>query len=414
MTTFKATDYPTLNGLDVAGKRVLLRVDYNITIDPQGKIDDSWRMAASLPTLKRLLQGGARVGILTHRGRPHGRVMPEFSTAPLAPLLSSMLGQHVEFVPDCIGRVAEYAMDKLSPGRAILFENTRFHLGEQMNQMPFVKKLAGLADIFVNDAFATAHRAHASTSGLAAAVPVSVIGDLMLTELAWLRRVTDNPARPLLLILGGSNVGPKLELISHLLTRVDTLMLGGAVAHTFLAARDFSLGQSAVDHACVNAARDILAEAGVVGCRLHLPKDLVVANKSNLDEPIGIRNIMEVGPNDVACDLGPETIETWKRVVNESSTTAWMGSLGAFEHPAFRRATVEIAERLASKTTFSLVAGNGLLQALGENSLRTRLPAVSTGGGALTTALMGQPLPSLAILQGRKQGWLGGERRGSA
>lgn len=412
VTNLNTTPYPTLDGLDVAKQRVLLRVDYNITLDAQGKLDDTWRMAASLPTLKRLLDGGARVGILTHRGRPHGRVVPELSTEHLAPLLSKMLGKKVEFVPDCIGRVAEHAMDKLAPGQAVLFENTRFHLGEQMNQMPFVKKLAALGDIFVNDAFATVHRAHASTSGLAAAMPVSVVGNLMLQELAWLHRVTDTPEHPLLLMLGGSNVGLKLELISHLLTRVDTLILGGAVAHTFLAARDLGLGQSMVDYACVDAARDILAEAGVVGCRLHLPKDLIVANKSDLDTPLGTRNIAEVAPDEVACDVGPETLATWKRVVSESATTAWMGSLGAFEHPAFATSTLTLAEQLTGQRGFSLLAGNGLLQALALRDLRDKLPAVSTGGGALMAALMGQPLPALAVLRGRNRGWVGTERRG--
>lgn len=404
--------YPTLDDVDVAEKRVLLRVDYNIAATDTGALADDWRIRATLPTLNRLLQNGARVGILSHRGRPQGRVVPALSLSPVARRLSELLGKPVEFVPDCIGRVAEQAMARLKPGHAVMFENTRFHLGDQLNQKPFTQKLALLADVFVNDAFATTHRAHASTSGLAAAVEKSVIGDLMVQELRWMDRVMNNPKRPLTLILGGNDVAPRMELIGNILTRVDTLMLGGTVGLTFLAGRDIGLGQSLIDHGCIELSRELLAEAGVVGCRLHLPKDVVVADKRKLHEVLAIRDVHEIGDDEVASDLGPDTLSLWSRLIDEARTVIWIGSMGNYHHAVFRQAAHLIGEKLATKTDFSLVGGNGLVQTLAESGLRERLPAVSTGVGALLTVLMGLPLPALTVLQIRKEGaWNGQERR---
>lgn len=391
---------------------MLLRVDYNIAAKNDGGLVDDWRIRASLPTIKRLLEAGARIGILTHRGRPQGRVIPELSTAPTAKALAELLGQAVEFVPDCVGRVAEQAMAKLAPGKVCLFENTRFHLGEQMNQQMFLQKLQVLGDVFVNDAFATAHRAHASTSGLGATMPVSVIGELMVRELEWLRRATEEPERPFLLVIGGADVAPRLDLIGKILTRVDTLMLGGTVGLTFLAGRDVSLGQSQIEHSCVEAARDLLAEAGVVGCRLHLPRDVVVARKQAVATPIGISDVHQVKDDEVASDLGPETLATWSRLLEEAKTVLWIGSLGAYETPGYRAGTLKLAEILTTKNGFSLLAGNGLVATLADGGLRERLPAVSTGVGALLAALQGHSLPSLSVL-GLRQGkaWDGAERR---
>lgn len=392
---------------------MLLRTDYNIAANPDGSLADDWRIIATLPTIQRLVKDGARVGILSHRGRPQGRVVPALSLAPVAKRLSELLGAEVEFVPDCVGRIAEQAMARLKPGHVLMFENTRYHLGDQLNQKTFVQKLTVLGDVFVNDAFATTHRAHASTSGLAAAMEESVIGELMVQELRWLERAINDPKRPLMLILGGSDVPPRMELISRVLTRVDTLMLGGAVGLTFLAGRDLALGQSEVEHGCIELSRELLAEAGVVGCRLHLPKDAVVSAKGNVGEPTAIRDIHEVGEDEVASDLGPETLKVWNRLIDEARTVIWIGSLGNYKYLPFRHAALEIAERLAGKKDFSLVGGSGLVETLAENGLRDRLPAVSTGVGALIAALMGLQLPALTVLKMRTAGaWNGRERRG--
>lgn len=395
-------------------KRVLLRVDYNITAEEDGSLSDDWRIRATIPTIQRLQKDGARIGILTHRGRPQGRIMPELSTEPLARRLEELLGQKVEFVPDCVGRIAEQAMAELAPGKVLMFENTRFYLGDQLNQMGFINKLCRLGDIFVNDAFACAHRAHASTSGLAAAMPISVIGDLMVHELKWVRRVMDNPERPFLLMVGGADVGPRLELVSHVLTKVDTLVLGGTVGMTFLAGRDVNLGQSQIEHSCIDACRELLSEAGVVGCRLHLPRDVVVAQKNNLSTAIGTKDLHDMAEDEVASDVGAETLKIWKRLIQEAKTVVWLGRLGNVDHAAFRHGTVEIGKTLAQKSEFSLVGGSGLIKTLNQDGLRERLPAVSTGVGALLAGLMGQSLPPLAVLQIRKSdGWKNVDRRGT-
>lgn len=402
---------PTLDGLDVNGKRVLLRADHNIPARADGKLADDWRLIASLPTLKRLLKSGARVGILTHRGRPGGRVVPNLSTKPLAEALTALLGQNVEFVEDCVGRVAEQAMAKLAPGQVAMFENTRFHLGEQMNQLPFVEQLARLGEIFVNDAFATAHRAHASTSGLAAHMKPSVVGELVMQELAWLRRVADNPPGPVVLVIGGTNVAPKLDLLRYMMTRVDTLMIGGAVAQTFLAARDLGVGQSLMDPTWVETARDLLTEAGVVGCRLHLPQDVVVHDTLDPARPTKTKAAHVIAAQESVVDIGPNTLATWQRLLKEAGTTIWLGCVGMVEIEAGRAGTMGLATVLSTSKGFSLVGGNGLLPALQVAGLRDRLPAVSTGGAALQAGLLGQPLPCLNLLQGHGPEWKGLERR---
>lgn len=392
---------PTLDGLDVQGKRVLLRVDYNIPALPDGSLHDDYRIASSVATIKRLLLGGARVGILTHRGRPGGRVVPELSTKPLAEMLSSLLGQQVVHVPDCVGRIAEQAMAELPPGQAVMFENVRYHLGEQLNQNGFVKELARLGDIFVNDAFATAHRAHASTSGLAGYMDTSVVGDLMIREMEWLRRVARADARPILLILGGNQVEPKIELLQHLLTKVDTVMLGGALANTFMAARDLGMGQSMLDPTYVDLARDILTEAGVVGCRLHLPQDVWVQDANNPWKPAEVRASHSIGSQESVVDIGPQTLATWQRLIEDAGTTMLLGCVGVAETEEGRDGTVGLVTTLAKQRTFSLVGGNGLLPILQQTGLREQLPALSTGGAALVEGLMGRPLPCLEVLKGK-------------
>lgn len=391
------TPLPTLDGVDVSGKRVLLRVDYNIPALSDGTLYDDYRIASTLPTIRRLMRDGARVGILTHRGRPGGRIVPELSTQPLARMLSELLGQKVHFVPDCIGRVAQQAMTDLPPGQVLMFENVRYHLGEQMNQQPFVQQLAALGDVFVNDAFAATHRAHASTSGLASAMKPSVVGDLMVRELDALRKISNPGKRPFILVLGGNNVEPKIELLQHLLTHVDTVMLGGVIANTFMAARDLGMGQSRLDPGFVDMARDILTEAGVVGCRLHLPQDIWVAPSGNT-RPADARPTHMVGPTDTVIDIGPKTLAQWSSLMKHAGAAMVLGSVGMIERQDGLRGTLGLMETLAEQRTFSLVSGNGMLPLLHREGLRERLPALSSGEASVLAALLGKPLPSLDVL----------------
>ena len=400
-TTTQKRPIPTLDGLDVRGKRVLLRVDYNIPNLPDGSLYDDYRIASTLPTIRRLLRDGARVGILTHRGRPGGRALPELSTKPLAELLGRLLGQEVVHVPDCIGRIAEVAMDELAPGQVLMFENLRYHLGEQMNQQPFVNELAKLGDVFVNDAFATAHRPHASTSGLASAMPVSVVGDLMVQELAWLKRIGGEPARPVVLVLGGNQVEAKIELLRRMLTRVDTVMLGGAVANTFMAARDLGMGQSLLDPSFVDMARDLLTEAGVVGCRLHLPQDVWVRDNNMRDEPAEARPAYAIGANQTVVDIGPQTLKTWQRLIEGAGTVVFLGCIGVAENLEGRNGTLGLMATLVDQRGFNLVGGSGLLATLHQSGLRDRLAALSTGGAALVDGLLGRSFPCIEALKNR-------------
>ncbi|NBX85857.1 MAG: phosphoglycerate kinase, partial [Proteobacteria bacterium] len=370
-TTATPLPYPTLRQLIAQGKplhgqRVLLRVDYNLTAaDLESPLPD-YRLTSTLPTIKLLIEHGARVAILSHRGRPQGRVSPQQSLAPVAEKLTKLLNHPVNFTPECIGRAAESAINQLQPRQVTLLENTRFHIGEQLNQREFTHQLAQLADVFVNDAFATAHRAHASTSGLAAIMPTSVIGLLMERELLWLRRLTENTARPLTLILSGRNVGTKLERLGPLLTKIDTLIVGGPVAHTFLAGRDMALGQSVIDHTYLETSRDLLAEAGVVGCRVHLPKDAVIAQKSSPETPYGTRDIYSIQNNEVVMDIGPETLQQWLGFIEKSGTVVWLGSLGAYEYPAYQAASKQLAQAMLDHPGFCLLGGNGLINLLNQ------------------------------------------------
>lgn len=401
LSTYAPGSLPSLDGLDVQGKRVLLRVDYNIPTRPDGSLEDDYRIVSTLPTLERLLKNGARVGILTHRGRPGGRAVAELSTRPLAKLLGDMAGREIAHVPDCVGRMAEQAMEALAPGQALMFENVRYHLGEQLNQQPFVHELAKLGDIFVNDAFASAHRAHASTSGLAAAMPVSVLGDLMLRELGWLRRAATTAPKPVVLVLGGQGVEPKLDLLRRMLGRADTVMLGGAVANTFMAARDLGMGQSVLDPTFVDGARDTLTEAGVVGCRLHLPQDAWVRDASQPGKDADIKPTHHVAAQESIIDVGPGTLATWQRLIEGAGTVMFLGSIGIAELPEGRRSTLGLLETVAKQRGFCLVGGNGLMPVLGASGLKERLECLSTGGAALVNGLIGKPYPCIDVIKGR-------------
>lgn len=378
----------------------MLRCDLNLPADTQGNLLDDWRLHCTLPTLKTLLERGARVGLLTHFGRPGGRPVPRFSTRVLAQEMSKLLGDTIEFVPDCVGRTADYAMETLPPGKAVMLENLRFHPGEMLNQMPFVVELAKLGDVYINDAFAAAHRPHASTTGLTAMIKEHAIGPLMQQEIAWAQKALfPHNEGSVVVILAGSQVAPKLELMRHLLTQVDTIVLGGAVANTFLAARDLGLGHSLLDPTLVAAARDLMAEAGVLGCRLHLPQDVMVAELGAPGMLTGVKSVQNLEPNDVANDIGPQTIATWRRLLEDAGSIIWFGGLGLMEYPDFAAGSMQVAAKLSQTPTFSLVAGDGLIRMLGMAGFRHKMPALSSGAAALMALLKDHDLPALAAMR---------------
>lgn len=410
MQAIPLAQLPMLERLDVRGKRVLLRVDFNDGGAAEVAKAIPHRLEASLPTLQWLLEQGARVGILTHRGRPQGRVVPTLSTAPLAEALGQLLGRTITFVPDCIGRMAQQAMAELPPGEVVMLENTRFHLGEQLNQAPFAAQLAQLGEVLVNDAFACAHRAQASTNGLAALLPTA-LGRQFVQELRWLEQWRTAPA-PRALLVGGNAVLPKLELLQHCLSgpaMADVMLLGGVVGQTFLAAKDLPLRQSLVEFGAVENARNLMAEAGVLGCRVHLPRDFVVADRETPGLIAGIRKPHGLEVNETAQDLGPQTLEIWVKILQESPSVLWFGSIGVWQQSAFRAGMETLAKALLARQRRSepglvLLAGNGVLQALAATGLSSQLAAagvaLSTGGGALQQALTGHTLPGVqAVLK---------------
>lgn len=391
---------PTWHTLPLQGQRVLVRVDYNVATDAAGNLVDDWRLQASVPGLKELLAHGARVGLLTHRGRPAGRPNPSLSTQPLAKPLSKLLGRPVGWVPDCVGRVAEQAMAALAPGDICLLENTRFHAGESLNQQPFVQALAQLADVFIFDAWATAHRAHASTSGLAGAVRHVGLGPLVLQEMGWLRTLQDSSSPPLTVLLGGGQLGPKLAMLQSLLPRVGTLMIGGTLAHTLLAAKDLPVAQQLVEPALIEAARTLLTEAGVMGVRLLLPQDVQVRTA---DGEVATRTLEDLQPHEAIGDLGPATLQVWDKVIRRAEQLVWLGSPGQWEDTAFAVGTQTIAASvLATQGRFQFLSGDGLLHAMQHlghrRAMLTGGVRFSTGGAALLAALSGQSLPVWQVL----------------
>jgi phosphoglycerate kinase len=309
----------------------------------------------------------------------------------------------VAWVPDCVGRVAQQAMDTLAPGEICLLENTRFHAGESLNQQPFVQAMAQLADVFLFDAWATAHRAHASTSGLAGAMRHVGLGPLVLQELGWLRMLQDAAAPPLTVLLGGAQLGPKLAMLHNLLPRVGTLMIGGTLAHTLLAAKDLPVAQQLVEPALIEAARTLLTEAGVMGVRLLLPQDVQVRTFSGAS---ATRSLEDLQQDEAIGDLGPVTLTVWDKVIRRAEQLVWLGSPGQWEEPAFTSSThTLVASALATPGTFQLLAGDGLLRALQHLGQRSAILAngahLSTGGGALLAALSGQSLPVWQVFAGR-------------
>jgi phosphoglycerate kinase len=406
---------PGLDDLRVEKRAVLVRVDYNIAALPDGAPVDDFRLKASMPTIQELIKRKARIVLLTHRGRPQGQAVPELSTRPLAPILAKLVGHGIRWAPDCVGRAAEQAIADLPPGEVLLLENTRFHLGEQLNQQSFVQQMARLGEVFVNEAFPALHRAHASLSGLAAAMPEAAIGRRVAEELGWLAQLLGDVKRPLLVMVGGAHIGPKMEWLQRLIGHVDQLMVGGAVAHTLLAARDVPLGLSHYEPAFVEAARDFITEAGVVGSRLLMPLDLVVARRDTPETPSAARLPGRLQASEVAHDIGPETVKTWSQVVRQAGSILWLGSMGTWEQPAYRDGTLALAREVAASQALSVVGGDGLLQAIKAGELTEKMPRLSAGAAVWMAALSGQPLPSLQIMAAKDSGgWNGQERRGGS
>ncbi|HET9019204.1 MAG TPA: phosphoglycerate kinase [Acetobacteraceae bacterium] len=393
--------FRTLDGVTVSGKRVLLRADLNVPVH-DGKITDLTRIERLSPTIRGLADGGARVIVLSHFERPKGRRVPEMSLEPVAKALGEVLGRKVRFAEDCIGLPAQQAIEALSDGDIAVLENTRFHPGEEKNDPDFAASLAKLGDMFVNDAFSAAHRAHASTEGIARLLP-SYAGRLMQAELEALQSALTTPERPVAAVVGGAKVSTKLDLLGNLVGRVDVLVIGGAMANTFLAAQGIGVGKSLQEAEMHGTARDILARAKAAGCEVMLPVDAVVA--ASLQPDVATRTVaVEAVPADMMIlDVGPRTVARLVERIGTLKTLVWNGPLGAFETPPFDAGTTDFAHAVAAATaagTLRSVAGGGdTVSALRHAGVLDKLSYVSTAGGAFLEWMEGKTLPGVAALE---------------
>jgi len=388
-------DLDALLARGVHGRRVLVRSDFNVPLK-DGVIRDDSRIRASLPTLRRLLDAGARVVVVSHLGRPKGKRSPEFSLRPVAPRLAELLGRGVRFCEDCVGPAAAATVEALGPGQLALLENLRFHAGEEKNDPDFSKALAELADAYVNDAFGTAHRAHASTAGITQYVSDVAAGDLLKSELEHLQVVRE-PKRPLVVVLGGAKVSDKLAVLEALAPHADALAIGGAMAYTFLAAAGVPIGASRVEADRIEDARRVEKRAREAGRRLLLPTDHVVAQRLEAGAPSRI--VREIPDGWLGVDIGPETAARYAEEIAGARTFFWNGPMGVFEIPEFASGTERVARAAAESRAVTVVGGGDSLAAVNALGLGERMTHLSTGGGASLEYVQGLTLPGVAALE---------------
>jgi phosphoglycerate kinase len=383
----------TVRAVNWSGKRALVRCDFNVPME-RGEITDDRRIREALPTIQYLLENGAAVILASHLGRPKGPT-PELSLRPVATRLSELLGRPVELLPDCVGEVVEQATAALKPGSVVMLENVRFHPEEEANDPHFAARLAALADVYVNDAFGTAHRAHASTEGVARHLP-GVAGLLVEKEIKFLGRALAEPARPFVAILGGAKVKDKLPVIENLIPRVDRLLIGGGMAFTFLKAQGYGIGRSLLDAEFLESARALLDQHGE---KILLPSDVIVAPEIS-DTQTGIVVPVSAIPDDqIGLDIGPETCDTFSGVVREAALVVWNGPMGMFELDAFAGGTLAVARAMAECQGTTIVGGGDSAAAVEQLGYADRMSHVSTGGGASLEFLEGRELPGIAALQ---------------
>ncbi len=391
----------TIDQLDLKGKRVLTRVDFNVPLNENGEITDDRRIVAALPTIEKIINDGGKLILMSHLGRPKGERKPEFSLAPVAKRLSELLGKEVIFVDDCIGEKIKEVVSQMKEGDVVLLENLRFYKGETDNDPEFAKQLAELGDVYVNDAFGTAHRAHASTEGVTHYIEKCAAGYLMQRELDYLGNAIENPRRPFTAILGGAKVSGKIDVIQNLFDKVDYLLIGGGMVFTFLKAEDYNVGKSLVEEDKIELARKILKDAETKEIGFILPTDVVCAKEFSNDSPSEVHDIDNIPDDMMGLDIGPKTIRNFKEIIALSKTIVWNGPMGVFEFDNFANGTKEIAEALADATAYgstTIVGGGDSAAAIKKFGLEHAVSHVSTGGGASLEFLEGKTLPGVAAL----------------
>ena len=384
----------TIRDIDVTGKKVLVRVDFNVPLSESGVGDDT-RIRAAIPTIQYLLDHGAAVILCSHLGRPKGGPDPKYSLKPVADHLAELLGKPVKFAPDCIGPAAEKEAGSLKAGEVLVLENTRFHPEEEKNDLKMAEQLANLADLYVNDAFGTAHRAHASTEGVTHFKP-GVAGFLLEKEIKYLGQAVADPKRPFVAILGGAKISDKIGVINNLLSKADAVLIGGGMANTFLKAQGFAVADSLVEADSVPVASDLLAKAQG---KLHLPVDMVLADKFEAEAARKVLPVGNVPDGWRILDIGPETVRAFSEVIKTAGTVVWNGPMGVFEFPRFAEGTFGIAKAVAESSAVSIIGGGESVAAIQQSGLAEKITHISTGGGASLEMLEGLELPGVAALQ---------------
>ena len=391
----------SIDNVDLINKRVLVRVDFNVPLDEKLNITNDIRIVESLPTIKKIISSGGKAILMSHLGRPKGERKPEFSLIPAAKRLSELLGKEVKLAPDCIGSDVEKMVNEMKPGDVILLENLRFHKQEEKNDPEFAKKLAKLGDVYINDAFGSAHRAHASTEGVTKFIKTCAAGYLMQKELDYLGKALAKPKRPYCAILGGAKISGKIDVIKNLLDKVDSLIVGGGMAFTFFKAEGKEIGKSLLEVEKLDLAKDLLQNLKSSKIKFLLPVDVVVADEFKNESPSKVVSVDNIPPDKMGLDIGPETIKLFSDELMKSKTIVWNGPMGVFEMDNFAKGTFEIAQVLAKATSggaVTVIGGGDSAAAISKAGLDKKVSHVSTGGGASLEFLEGKVLPGVAAL----------------
>lgn len=384
----------TVEDMDVKGKKVLVRVDFNVPLK-EGKVGDDTRIRAALPTIEYLLDKGAAVILCSHLGRPKGGPDPKYSMKPVGEYLSTLMKKPVAFADDCVGAEAEAAAKALKAGEILLLENTRFHPEEEKNDLDLAKKMASLAEIFINDAFGTAHRAHSSTEGVARFLPAAA-GFLLEKEIKYLGQAVAEPKRPFVAILGGSKISDKIGVIKNLLTKADVILIGGGMANTFFKAQGYPVADSLVEDEALETAKELLANGGT---KLRLPVDVTIADKFDAEAAFKTMDVAAIPDGWRILDIGPKTMEAYDKALKGAGTVVWNGPMGVFEFPNFAKGTYAVAKSVADCGGVTIIGGGDSVAAIQESGLADKITHISTGGGASLEMLEGLVLPGLAALQ---------------